>query len=83
MRAIHDEQERRLWYDPARGALWYLPRWEYYGKLLVAVWSAPIGSKERLRASAIIPGLMLRKAGALARDLVQLGQRLVGRLLER
>ena len=83
VRAIHDEQERRLWYDPARGALWYLPRWEYYGKLLVAVWSAPIGSKERLRASAIIPGLMVRKAGALARDLVQLGQRLVGRLLER
>ncbi len=83
VRAIHDEQERRQWYDPARGALWYLPRWEYYWKLLAAVWSAPIGLGDRVRATAIIPGQMLGKAGALARDLFQLGQRLLGRALGR
>jgi hypothetical protein len=83
VRAIHDEQERRLWYDPARAELWYLPRWEYYWSLLLAVWKAPLDLKDRLRATAIIPGLMLPKAGALTRDLLQLGRRLFGRVVGR
>ncbi len=83
VRAIHDEQERRLWYDPARGELWYLPRWEFYWKLLIAVWNAPLGLGDRLRATAIIPGQMLGKAGALTRDLLHLGRRLLGRVFGR
>jgi glycosyltransferase involved in cell wall biosynthesis len=83
VRAIHDEQERRLWYDPARGELWYLPRWEFYWKLLIAVWNAPLGPADRLRATAIIPGQILGKAGALTRDLLHLGRRLLGRMFGR
>jgi glycosyltransferase involved in cell wall biosynthesis len=83
VRAIHDDQERRLWYDPARAELWYLPRWEFYWKLLLAVWNAPLGLNDRLRATTIIPGRILGKAGALTRDLLQLGRRLVGRVVGR
>ena len=43
----------------------------------------PLGLGDRLRATAIIPGQMLGKAGALTRDLLHLGRRLLGRMFGR